>query len=770
MTTAVLLVLLGAFSRLLPHPPNFVALGALALYSGARLPRRFAILVPLLAMALSDAVLDFGTGRAALSPGRLTSYAAFAAIVLVGRMARGRARALPLLGLSVSASSLFFLASNFGVWVFGSLYPKTAAGLAVCFAAAVPFFWNTLAADLLGTLTFFGLDALSRRSRRRALTRIAVFILAWAAAPGAFARQGAPVNETVVVTATAAAEDEPAIGAATTVITRERIERGGFRTVAEALRSVPGVDIVRSGSDGAVTFAQIRGANSTQTLVLVDGQRLNSPYFPGYDLSGLTTENIERIEVVRGPFSALYGSDALGGVIQIFTRPAANGLVGQAAAEAGDAGQRAGSLFASWGSDALGVSGSYRDGRVGGDRPNSDWRQQNGALRIEGRLHGGARIALEGAIADSDLGVPGPVGGETPRARYATREERLSLPVSFSPASGHEATLLFADVISRPRFDDPDSPFSSRTDARSLQGRASDTWTSGANRLTGFVSFERGRVRDGSNFGPSLVGQHTTIWGAGVEDTFKLAGGIIATAGARYDDHSQFGSAWSPRATVAWLAPGSAWKVRASGGSAFRAPTVGELYYPFSGNPDLKPERSTSYELGVERYLPSGRIEASLFWNDFRDLIVFDFTRSANFNVGRARTRGVEVAIRQDLARTLQVDAGYTYLDARDRATDLALIRRPRHRAFLGASWQPLGGLSLSPRATFVGTRPDSDALTGKRVESPSFLRFDLFARYSLGVVSPYARFENIADRGYEEVNGYPAPRRRFAAGLEARF
>jgi vitamin B12 transporter len=771
MTTAVLLVILGFFSRLLPHPPNLVALGALALYSGARLPRRWAFLVPLLAMALSDLVLDFGTGRAAISPGRVTSYAAFAAIVLIGRLARGAARPGVLLPLAVSASSLFFLASNFGVWAFGHLYSKTAAGLAACFAAAVPFFWNTLVADLLGTAALFSLDALARRSRRRAFARAAsLFALASAVASGALAQQPAPVAETVVVSANASAEDEPAIGAATTVVTRERIERGGFRTVAEVLRSVPGVDIVRSGSDGSVTFAQLRGANSTQTLVLVDGQRLNSPYFPGYDLSGLTTENVERIEIVRGPFSALYGSDAIGGVIQIFTRAAARGLAGQAFAEAGDAGQRAGSLFASYGGESLDVSGSYRDGRVGGDRPNSDWRQQNGAMRIEGRLSESARIALEAALEDSDLGVPGPVGRESPQARYGSRQERLALPGSFSPAPGHEATFLFADVVSRPHFDDPGSSFSSRTDARSLQGRVSDTWTSGSNRLTGFASFERGRVIDGSNFGPSLEGQHTTIWGAGVEDTRKLAGGLTATAGVRYDDHSQFGTAWSPRATIAWLSGDALWKVRASGGSAFRAPTVGELYYPFSGNPNLKPERSASYELGVERYLPGGRIEASLFWNDFRDLIVFDFESSLNLNVGRARTRGVEIAVRQDLRRALSVDAGYTYLDAQDRGTGLALIRRPRHRAFLGASWQPLDRLSLAPRATFVGSRPDNDALTGKRVESPSFLRLDLFARYALGRVAPYARVENLADRRYAEVNGYPAPRRRFAAGIEARF
>src|SRR5262249_11105659 len=154
------------------------------------------------------------------------------------------------------------------------------------------------------------------------------------------------------------------------------------------------------------------GANSTQTLVLVDGERLNSPYFPGFDLSGLTTENVERIEIVRGPFSALYGSDALGGVIQIFTRPAAAGLAGQAAFEAGDSGQRGGSLFASYGGPSFGVAGSFREARVGGDRVNSDWRQRNGSLRIEGKVSDAFRIGLEGAIDDGEVGVPGPVGGE----------------------------------------------------------------------------------------------------------------------------------------------------------------------------------------------------------------------------------------------------------------------------------------------------------------------------------------------------------------------
>ncbi len=586
------------------------------------------------------------------------------------------------------------------------------------------------------------------------------------------AQQAPPqVSEKVVVTATASPEEETEVGTATTVITRQRIEESGFRTVAEVLRSVPGLDIIRSGSDGSVTSAQLRGANSTQTLVLVDGQRMNSPYFPGFDFSGMTTENVERIEVVRGPFSALYGSDALGGVIQIFTRPAANGLSGQASFEGGNAGILGGSIFASYGGEAFGVTASYLDAQVGGERVNSDWRQRNGAVRLEGRFGESLRFALEGAIDDGEVGVPGPVGAETPHSRYSNRQERLALPVSFSPADGHAATILLADVISKPRFDDPDSGFSSRTQAQSLQTRVADTWTSGANRLTGFASWERDKVDDSSNFGVSLAGVDTTIWGAGFEDTFKFAGGFTATAGLRYDSHSQFGSAWSPRANLSWISGDSLWKVRASGGSGFRAPTVGELYYPFSGNPDLKPERSTSFEIGGERYLPGGgRIEASLFWNDFRDLIVYDFARFQNFNVGQARTRGFELAWRQEFGKAVSVDLGYTYLDAEDRDTGLPLIRRPNHMVFAGAAWHALAHLLVSPRLTYVGTRPDNDALTGQRVQSPAYVRFDLLARYQIGPVAPYLQLQNIADRHYEEVDGYPAPGRRFALGIEARF
>lgn len=790
MTTTLLLILLGAFSRLLPHPPNLVAVGALALYAGARLPRRLAWIVPLAAMALADLVLDAGTGRPILSPLRLAVYGAFAAIVGLGVL--GRRLAAPRPGvksgippailwpvLSICGSLLFFASTNFAEWLFDPSYPKTLAGCALCYAAAIPFFWNTLAADLLGTAMLFGLDAAARRSSRRLRARtVAAIVLGLGSSallPARLAAQSpvpAPTptaSESVVVTATLFPEDERAIGSATTVITRARIEASGVTSALDLLRTVPGVDVSQQGGSGGLTSVFLRGTNSTQTLVLVDGVRVNSPYFAGYDFSALTTENIERIEIIRGPFSALYGSDAIGGVIQIFTRAGSGATTGRGTLEAGSAGQRQGSAFVSAAAGPAAVSASFRDVRVDGDRPNEDWREKNGSVRLETRFADDVHVAVEGSILDGETGNPGAVGAFDPTARGNFREERIAVPVSFSPADGHRMNVLLGATDLKPSFRDPFNGFSSDTDASTWQGRVSDSWTSGAHTLTVLGSWDRWSVDDRSNFGTNLDNRESTLWGAGAQDDVKL-GSFVATAGVRYDRHSEFGSAWSPRATLAWLSTDALWKLRVSAGRAFRAPTVGELYYPFFGNPDLKPERSSSYEVGVERYFAGGRAEISLFWNDLTNLIAPDFLTSQNVNLGRARTRGVEADWQVRLDSRLDADVSYTYLDAQDLVKDAPLTRRPKHRGSVSLAWHPVAPLTVSPRATFVGRRADIDGVTFGPTEDPSYTRVDLFARWELGRFAPYARLENATDRRYAEVDGYPAPRRRWAGGLEVKF
>ena len=770
MTTAVLLVFLGALSRLLPHPPNFVAMGALAIYAGARLGRRSSVEVPLAALALSDFVLDAGTGRAVVSGMRLTVYATFAVIVLAGRLLRRSSGQVRLVGFSIGSSLLFFLTSNFAEWLGDPLYPKTGAGLALCFAAAVPFFWNTLAADLLGTATLFGLDALSRRQRQLTAVSAAAMLVLVLSPAALNAQQLPPASENVVVTATASPEEEKELGVATTVITRQEIEKSGRVTVLELLRSVPAVDVVQSGSDGSLTSVQLRGTNSTQTLVLVDGARVNSAFFPGYDFSGLTTENVERIEIVRGPFSALYGSDAIGGVIQIFTRPPQEGFSGGATAEGGNADTATASAFITGAAGPFSAAASYRFGNTNGDVSNSNWRENNGSVRVDWQPNADARIGLEGSILSGKVGSPGPVGAENPEANSIFEEERIALPATFTLSPTNHLTGFLASVWSSPKYNDPLGGYASQTNARTLQAQVSDTAVLGIHTVTGIALWNRSNVTNTDTFGTSLDGQSTTIWGIGGQDAVTL-GQFTVTGGIRYDGNSQFGSAVSPRGSISWLSKDQKWKLRAGGGSGFRAPTVGELYFPFYGNPDLKPERSVSWEVGGEAYVgKGGRVEVTYFWNDLTDLIVYDFTTSKTENIGSARTQGVEVGYRQQVLEPLAIAATYTYIDAKDLTDQTRLLRRPHNRGALTVIWQPIAPLSIEARGVYVGSRPDSDPVNFVAVTDPAYFRLDLFASWNLGLVTPYLRVNNVTNTSYDEAAGYPAVGIRAMGGVGVKF
>jgi len=584
-----------------------------------------------------------------------------------------------------------------------------------------------------------------------------------------------PITETVVVTATLTPEEEAELGAATTVIDRKAIEESGAVVVADLLREVPGLDVVRSGSEGAVTSVFLRGANSTQTLVLVDGVRVNSPYFSGYDFSALTTENVERIEVVRGPFSSLYGSDAMAGVIQIFTRAVGANPALTASVESGSAGSGGASFFGSTGLGPIGAIATYRAAEVDGDRPNSDWSESNASLRLEGSVGPNFRAALEGAILDSKAGSPGPVGGETPEARGTVREVRVALPMDFSLAEGQDSTFLLAHVRSQPTYRNPSDPFfgESNTDARTLQARGTHHWTAGIHSLTALASWEGWNVSADGSGGVSLDDDHTDLWAVAIQDGLRFGSRGAVTLGLRSDWHSEFGNELSPRISGSWLTASGKLKLRGSAGEAFRAPSVGELYYPFVGNPALEPERSRSYEAGVETYFGEdrgSRVEGSVFWNDFRDLIVYDFALGANANIARARTKGVELAWRQHAGQVVSFDVGYTWLEAQDLDAGTDLLRRPRHRAFGAVTVRAPKRLTTTLRTTWVGSRPDVDGLTFAPVEAPAYVRLDLYARYDLAHYAPFLRVDNLTDEEYAEATGYPAPERRIVGGIEFRL
>lgn len=587
----------------------------------------------------------------------------------------------------------------------------------------------------------------------------------------------APIAADVVVSAEAAPEPSVSLGTAATVIDAAEIARSKAATVLDLLRTVPGLDVVQSGGVGGVTSLFLRGTSSTQTLVLLDGVALNSPYFGGTDLSAISTANVERVEVVRGPYSALYGSEAIGGVVQIFTRRGAeDGVHGEGSFAVGSAGAKEGLGEIRFLESDFSGTFAFRRTLSSGDQFNEFFSGSSVSGALTARLSEGATL---GVVARRDTGRTGiPTDGAFPTPQRSTSADTTTVEVPFSYSLSKKFSLDLSVRYTRdqPEYADPADPFftSSTTDARRAGGRVAASGTWGAHRLAVGVDVERTQVSSESNFGVALDGATSRTFALFAEDRIALAGEkLVATAGVRWDDHSAFGGAVSPRVTLAWrVVP--ALKLRAAAGSAFRAPSLGELYYPYSGNPDLQPERSTGWEVGAEWTILEGVVgEATGFWNDIRDLIQYDAQTFTNRNIGHARTRGVELAVRTAVGERAYLRASYTVLDAKDVDADAPLIRRPRDRASLTAGSGFGKGGSFSVTAIFVGARTDRDAADFTTVvESPSYLRVDAAVTLPPLVwsFSPWVRVTNAFNRAYAEVNGFPAPSRRFLAGIEASF
>jgi vitamin B12 transporter len=591
-----------------------------------------------------------------------------------------------------------------------------------------------------------------------------------------------PVSESVVVSGSLSPETEPGVSSSVTILTRAQIEKSGKTDVLELLREVPGVDVVQSGSAGKVTSVFLRGTNSTQTLVLVDGVRVNSPYFSGYDFSALSAQNVERIEIVRGPFSALYGSDAIGGVISIFRRAPSAEPTARATIAAGNRAFHEETLFASTAAGPVGFSISGRDAHdagevqnVAGARVDNDgWQARSGSADLEWTPSPGLRtgLQLERTFARSE--IPSDSGVPTPRRFTDFAQTTWTLPVRAAISAENALYGSLSDVELHPTAMDPEDTsgfFQSATTARTRGARVVDTWRSSeSNALSATAAYERSTVDSAGAFGPVIQNRSTSIWGVGAEDAIAFFGGRLrAVAGARFDRHSVFGSSTNPRASLVWSVD-EADSVRASYGSAFRAPSIGELYYPFFGNPNLDPERSKSFEIGMTHAAGAVRYDVAIFRNDIRGLIQFDVVRQSNANIGRARTEGFEASAAIPIAGELRGRFSYTFVRAIDETTGQPLVRRPRHRGSLDLLWGA-GPWAASATVLYVGRRPDFQAtFPFGTTEDPSYVRVDLHAEYRAGNVSPFFTVENATDRRYEEASGFPAKRLRIRGGLIASF
>src|SRR6266516_4758579 len=589
----------------------------------------------------------------------------------------------------------------------------------------------------------------------------------------------------VIVTATRIPTAASAVPAAVTVITSARLREQGIHTVFEALADVPGAAVFQTGSFGGQTSLFLRGGQSKYVKVLVDGVPVNQPG-GAFDFANLTTDNVERIEVLRGPASVLYGSDAVTGVVQIFTRRGSD----NARADATVRGGTYGTLI--WDAEASG----------GGQQASYSFAV--------------SRHTSNGRYADNTYHFPTNGAGQAvdPYQFNYGSGPTIALDVGHYFTPRLEARLLLAaseadgGVVSPPDSANDSTLFHNLDNLRraSADLRA-NLYLPGGTVLTGGAAVEQQRDRS-FNLCQSPFGDCTTPpidtsrWNGALyaQVVSEIAGRVSLTTGVRLEDNERFGTYATYRAGAAYRLPGGT-RLRATAGNGFREPAFSENYSTgYSvGNPNLKPEHSRSWEVGVEQSVGGGRASASATFFDQRFIDMIDYNPNAplgasNYaNVAGATASGVEVGIRARPAGAVSLGASYTYLytdvtsvgyDSTAGAALAAgqpLLRRPKHAARLDADYRLPERGTVSLAVTYVGDRIDRVfppfPAPPRRVALPSYTRVDLAAQ--LDVLRPragapglalMARVENLFDRVYEEVKNFPARRRTLLFGGQVRF
>jgi vitamin B12 transporter len=635
----------------------------------------------------------------------------------------------------------------------------------------------------------------------------------------------APIQEAVVVTATRTEAPLAQLATSVTVFNADDIARRQNPLLLDLLRTVPGAIVVGNGSRGEVASLFLRGGESNYTKVLLDGIPLNEPGGT-FDFGSVTTEGLERVEVVRGAQSALFGSDAMSGVVQMFTsRTPAGAPRADVMVEGGTFGT--GRVTAS----AAGRAGDF-DYSVGAARFSTNNEGENNEFDNT-TLSGTAGISLPraatlrftGRAELGTVGTPGQTAFGRPDLDAFFRRRNGVGGVSFSQqvtptfaqratyalsVSHQTSTNLELDPPYIPAFDGRSAPsqffdftYDSHNELRRHYATYQADWRlpgtsgrTGTHLVTTALDWdgERGLLSDRLADTSIRASRNNVGWTLQEQALWPR---VFVTGGFRVEHNDSFGTAFVPRGSVAYVVhqssgPVGDTKVQASAGLGIKEPTLPQSFNlsPFAlGNPDLKPERSRSFDIGVEQRLLNDRARIDLTWfaNRYRNIIstqtisVDPFT-SQYFNIGLTRARGVE--LNGEVAPTygVRIRAGYTRLDSKILestssfsevlAAGQPLFRRPRHSGYVGLAWTR-SHLSADLTGVFVGRRADSDfaALEPPLVSNDGYATWDVRAAYRItGPLSITAAVDNLSNADYMDPLGYPALGRAFRVGARVGF
>jgi vitamin B12 transporter len=574
-----------------------------------------------------------------------------------------------------------------------------------------------------------------------------------------------------------------------TVLTSEDLAKTKKNNLYDILRNETGINIVQSGGPGKLATINVRGANPSHTLILIDGVEVNMPSDPTtvYDFSNLPVSNIERIEILRGPQSTLYGSDALAGVINIFTKKGNDTPAYYLNAEAGSYNSYTGSAGLSGRLNLfdynIALSGMSTGGFSSASEKYGNTEKDEAGNKIAGGRLGYSfndniilSLVSKFTSADADYDQFGGPNGDDPTYLF-NMEETVIRPELKITYGIWEQTIgaSYYRTLRKYSFDSTSAYFAFsnsyydgkkykidwlnniRLSVRNLLSIGIDAEKE--NAVSNYLEYNSSYIYE-SSFPKSEM---NTV-GVFLQGNSEIFTDAHLSGGIRYDSHNIFGSIVTYRIAPVYFIRSTGTKFKATFGTGYKTPSLFNLYDPTFGNKELDPEESTGWDIGIEQYFPEEYIMLGVtyFSNEYKNL----FGSDENFrtiNINKAETEGVEFYYSYTPVRQIEMKLNYTYTKSIDKNPELneserRLLRRPEHKAGIGINYNPVEKLSLNLEYIYTGTRKDKDFSSFPAVlldlDPYSLLNFAVAYRL-LEYLELYARFENILDADYEEVYGY---------------
>ncbi|HVO14093.1 MAG TPA: TonB-dependent receptor [Alphaproteobacteria bacterium] len=635
---------------------------------------------------------------------------------------------------------------------------------------------------------------------RRALTFcLAACGLAVADGETARAEDATASGSDYVVTATRVPTDPARIASSVTVVTAEEIEQRQYQTVVDVLEHVPGIHVAQAGGRGTTASIFSRGTESNHTLFLINGIRAQDPSSTGgiFQFESLDVSDIERVEIVRGAQSVLYGSDAIGAVINIITKKGGKKITASGSAEGGS--------FSSV--DArTGLDGSYKfvDFNLHANRFAS-----SGLSILSDRLGGfeqdpyktygaSARLGLHPADwFDLDLFGKQQYARtsldtfvDDPNAIQKLRQNFGRVAATVRPLGDVWTSRLAFNYngTDRSNINTPDATDPNTNSAAVTHGDESaiewqnDVAVTDTNTVTLGIEnrWERGKSAGDSFFAFSQTDVNKAAY---LQDQFALWDRVFGTVGVRVDKPDGIAPVVTYRVAPTYVLKETETKLKATYGTGFKQPSLEDKFgfnagfppfFPaFFGNPNLKPERSTSWDAGFEQALFKKRVTfgATYFHNKIKDLITTDAAFTTTVNLDRAKTWGAETFVTAEVIENVTLSLNYTYLRAEDEATGAELARRPRNSFNADITYRPVPEASVTVGVATVGHRTDIDFLTGSRVGLNGYTMVRAAATYDINqYVGLFGRLENVFDKHVEDPDGFRQPGFAAYGGIKLKF